>query len=146
MSDPSTVLREMNQSIQNLQEQMIQLLQTMQKMSANFNLLSDNLNQLVLVADHEQVQIGCVEPWYEPCANDPSVCVHKNLSPNFKLEVCNEFADREGNKPNQIITHPERVKATSGRIMTEFNNFPVGHIAGNVTTIPGADLTAKIPN
>lgn len=54
--------------------------------------LSHSFQQIVLTIDEENAEVGCVEPWYEPCEEDPNICVHKRITPELKAEVCREFA------------------------------------------------------
>jgi hypothetical protein len=111
-----------------------------------------SFQQIVLTIDEENAEVGCVEPWYEPCEEDPNICVHKRIDPELKAEVCREFAGTNYPK-NKIINFPGRTDVRlgrsdrgPGRFKVTAENFPVAHTAGDTTHVPGSDPSeASIP-
>ena len=151
-TDAKTVLRDMSRRITALQGDMLQLSSTLQSLTANMTALSHSFQQIVLTIDEENAEVGCVEPWYEPCEEDPNICVHKRIDPELKAEVCREFAGTNYPK-NKIINFPGRTDVRlgrsdrgPGRFKVTAENFPVAHTAGDTTHVPGSDPSeASIP-
>lgn len=151
-TDTKTVLRDMSRRIEALQEDMLQLSSTLQSLTTNMTALSHSFQQIVLTIDEENAEVGCVEPWYEPCEEDPNICVHKRIDPELKAEVCREFAGTDYPK-NKVINFPGRTDVRlgrpdrgPGRFKISAANFPVAHTAGDTTHVPGADPSeAGIP-
>ena len=144
-TDATAVLREMNQRIAALQEDMLKLTGALQNLTGNLTALSHSFQQIVLTVDGENAGVGCVEPWYEPCEEDPNICVHKRIAPGLKTEVCREFAGSNYPK-NRVINLPEKTQVVTGdpysgpgRFKLTAVDFPVAHIAGDRTHVPGAD-------
>ena len=151
-TESQTVLRDMSRRITALQGDMLQLSSTLQSLATNMTALSHSFQQIVLTIDEENAEVGCVEPWYEPCEEDPNICVHKRIDPELKAEVCREFAGTNYPK-NKIINFPGRTDVRlgrsdrgPGRFKVTAENFPVAHTAGDTTHVPGADPSeASIP-
>ena len=144
-TDAKTVLRDMSRRIAALQGDMLQLSSTLQSLTTNMTALSHSFQQIVLTIDEEEAEVGCVEPWYEPCEEDPNICVHKRIDPELKAEVCREFAGTNYPK-NKVINFPGRTDVRlgrpdrgPGRFKVTAENFPVAHTAGDTTHVPGAD-------
>lgn len=151
-TDAKTVLRDMSRRITALQGDMLQLSSTLQSLTTNMTALSHSFEQIVLTIDEETAEVGCVEPWYEPCEDDPNICVHKRIDPELKAEVCREFAGTNYPK-NKVINFLGRTDVRlgrpdhgPGRFKVTAANFPVAHTAGDTTHISGADPSeASIP-
>ncbi len=144
-TDAKTVLRDMGRKLTALQGDMLQLSSTLQSLTTNMTALSDSFQQIILTIDEENAEVGCVEPWYEPCEEDPNICVHKRITPELKAEVCREFAGTTFSK-NKVIKFPGRTDVRLGspergpsRFQVAAVNFPVAHTAGDTTHVPGAD-------
>ena len=141
-SDMIEVIQRINSNVKDLNINMLQISDAMNKMTQKLTELSDSFNQIVLIAQKNDVEIGCIEPWYEPCPENPNICVHTQLPPELKKEVCDNFDEFDGN-PNAVIHMSESIPLTVGdsKFKITEQNFPVGHVAGDKTVqIPHMDM------
>ena len=109
------------------------------EMKAAMRLIDTHLRAIqgvmsIMEAQIERLDVPDCSWGYEPCPNDPNVCVHPHISPDLKKEICDNFGGdnsvlRAGEK-GAIIRLPgeSAVPLAGSRFNVVERDFPVGYV------------------